>query len=188
MRALIRRLFIVVTVLWLAAMLVIYSDAGSGIIGLFAFVGGVIALGGAMIVQLLLRLLERRGAGPQWRVSRRTQLVAPIALAAAIAMVGLSGPRSPLFRLRFALSERALETRAKALVTTTFQSSAPEWIGWFRVGRINVHDGQVRFITTPCGVVDSCGVVYAPSGSPNRWMEDQFTSLHGAWWHVFEGF
>jgi hypothetical protein len=46
----------------------------------------------------------------------------------------------------------------------------------------------VRFITTPCGVVDACGVVYAPFGPPSRWMEDQFTSLHGAWWHVFEGF
>ena len=188
MRALIRRLYEVVTVLWLAAMFVIYSDAGSGIIGMFTFEGGVIALGGAMIVHLLLRLLARRGAGGEWRVSRRSQLVAPIALAAAIAMAALSGPRSPLFRLRFALSERAFETRARALVTTTFQSSTPEWIGLFRVQRLQVYEGQVRFITTPCGVLDSCGVVYAPSGSPSRWMEDQFTSLHGAWWHVFEGF
>ncbi len=184
----IRALFVLVTGIWLAAMAVIFSDAGSGVTGMFAFLGGAVTLSAAVIVQILLGVLRRRGAVSNSRFRGRWQLAAPVALAAATVMAAQSGPGGPLFRLRFALSEHAFETRARSLVETTFQSATPEWIGLFRVERIDAHERQVRFITTYCGVVDACGVVYAPSGSPSRWMEDQFTPLHGAWWHVFEGF
>ena len=184
----IRGLFIAGTIVWVAAMVLVYSDAGSGIAAMFGFMGGVAVLTVVVIVQLLLGVLRRRGTIADTRFRGRWQLVAPVALAVAMAMAVQAGPRGPLFKLRFALSEHALETRARALVASTFHSTTPEWIGLFRVLRITAQDNQVRFITTPCGVVDSCGVVYAPSGSPSRWMEDQFRPLHGAWWHVFEGF
>ena len=182
------RLFVLLTGLWLAVMLVIFSDAGSGIVGLFLFIGGVVALGGAVIVQVLQRRLARRGTVPPPRASGRWTLAAPIALTLALLMAASAGPHNPLFRLRFAMSQSAFEARARALGTAPFQSTQPEWIGWFRVERIVAGEGNVRFITTPCGVVDACGVVYAPSGFPKLWMEDRFTPLQGAWWHVFEGF
>jgi len=184
----IRGLFVGGIASWLAVIAVVYSDAGSGVFGMFVFLGGAVALTAAVIVQGLLSLLRRRGKISDARLRGRWQLAAPIGLAMALAMALQAGPRGPLFRLRFALSEHALEARARPLVAGSFQSTTPEWIGLFRVGRIDAHEGQVRFITTPCGVVDACGLVYAPSGSPSRWMEDEFTPLRGAWWHVFEGF
>lgn len=159
--------------LWLATTIVFYSDAGAGIVALF-----LCGAGGALLaLGVLLRLVFRRSG---W--------VALGMLLIGVAIAWWPPPSNPLFRVRFALSERALTERAVAALKASEETTESEWIGWFHVRRVTVFDGQVRFITTPCGVVDSCGVVYAPSRPPTRYMEDAFTPLQGAWWHVFEGF
>jgi len=61
-------------------------------------------------------------------------------------------------------------------------------VGFFFVQRTDIVEGQVRFITTSCVVIDSCGLVYSPLTEPRRWQEDVFTPLHGRWWHLMEGF
>ena len=164
----------VAAVLWLALTIFFFSDAGTSILGIYAVLGGGVVLAAVVVLRFLFR---------------RPCFLALVILVTALPIVFYPAPESPLFQFRFWLSRNAFDVRARALTGTTYQSLQPEWIGLFRVERITTHEnGQVRFITTPCGVVDSCGVVYAPSGTPSRYMEDQFTPLHGAWWHVFEGF
>jgi hypothetical protein len=96
-------------------------------------------------------------------------------------------PENPLFRARFSLSRPALTAKAKeALKAGTIADD--QYIGLFHVEFASVYDGQVRFLTAGCGLLDSCGVVYSPSGPPTMRGEDRFRHLDGPWWHVNEGF
>ena len=107
----------------------------------------------------------------------------------SLALGLVEAPRNPLFRIRFALSERALTREAQALLASgDRRETSSRRIGLFTIERLTVAEGQVRFITTSCGVVDSCGVVYAPTAPPVQWMEDRFAPLSNGWWHVYEGF
>ena len=180
------RILAILSIAWLLVVLVQNSDAGLGILGLFMLFYGGAALCTAWFIRLIVFALRRRRA-PDRRFPRQF-LVTPGALLLALTVGFLDAPRGPLFRMRFALSERALTSEAQALLAGSKQADPPRRVGLFNVERLTVHDGQVRFITTPCGVVDSCGLVYSPNKEPSRWQEDSFTYLTGAWWHVFEGF
>lgn len=179
------RILSVLAVAWLLLVLVQNSDAGVGIVGLFTMLYGGVAVGVVWIVRLVLFSRGRRGSDRQFS---RLFLVPPAALLLALTAGFLDAPRGALFRIRFALSEDALTREAQALLSRPGQPDGPRRLGLFAVQRLTVHDGQVRFITTACGVVDSCGVVYSPNREPARWQEDTFTHLSGPWWHVYEGF
>ena len=113
----------------------------------------------------------------------------PAYIATAVALGFTGGPRGPLFRARFSLSERALTREARRLLQSPPPVRiVPGRVGLFFVQRGDVVEGQVRFITTSCGMIDSCGLVYAPTSEPKRWQEDVFSPLGGRWWHLFEGF
>jgi hypothetical protein len=170
-------------------MLTIYSDSGVGILGVFMLLFGGVGLAACWIIRRVLFTVARRttavGAQGMWWAVLPACLVTIAVLA-----VGYEPPANALFQWRFDASERALTGEATAvLATATLQASArPRWIGFFSVKRIEAHDDQVRFITTDCGVVDACGLIYSPSGPPTAWMEDRFRHLRGSWWHVYEGF
>ena len=181
------RLLCGVTAVWLLAVLVYYSNAGVGIEGLFFFIFG----GAALIALLAIRLVLFVAATRRLGVPRRWApwFAAATCLGLAVITAACEGPRNPLFKLRFRASESALTAEARSLATDGRRSrTMPSRVGLFTVVRAQASDGQVRFITTPCGVVDSCGVVYVPTGSPQRWQEDRFSHLRGPWWHVYEGF
>ena len=174
--------------LWLLTLLVLASDAGVGIIGFFVLLyGGIgLAVGWAFFLGRSLRARRRdpeRVPVPTWR-----WYLVPAILAAAVTLSVVDGPNNPLFKLRFRLSQAALTREAQRLLAAPEGTPAPRRIGLFLVQRSNVVDGQVRFITTTCGVVDSCGVIYSPVADPKRWQEDRFTPLGNRWWHLFEGF
>ena len=181
------RMLAVAALVWLTVLVVQNSDAGIGIVGLFTWVFGAAAIAVVWMVRLVL-FFVLRGHRPDVRMSRWFA-VPPVVILCSLLIGLLDAPGGVLFRMRFAASEPALTREAEALISTGDRhDQSSRRIGLFTVARTSVFEGQVRFITTPCGVVDSCGVVYSPNGEPARMMEDRFTRLWNGWWHVFEGF
>ena len=172
--------------LWLVVLAVVGSDAGVNIVEFYAVQGvgtAIAVLWSARFVRLRRRALGDTST-PGW-----PWLIVPAYVAVAVTIFFLDGPRSPLFQARFRLSEAALTRAAEGLLAApAAEPGAPHRVGLFRVKRTEVVEGQVRFVTTSCGVVDACGLVYSPATDPTRVQEDVFTPLRGRWWHLFEGF
>lgn len=164
---------------WLALCAYVNSDTGVSLFGLFA------QLAGALVVAALVVLALSLGWRPRVGGALVPKVVAGLAVLVAVL---LPPPRSPFFHARFAASRAALRDVSRALLAGNGELSSPRWIGLYRVERAGVVDGQVRFITTACGLVDACGLVFAPSGPPAPWQEDVFTPLGDGWWRVHEGF
>lgn len=164
------------------------SNAGVDLLAVYftVFGGGVLAL--LTAIRIAFFIVARRHTAS--RVPIRWFVVwIFVCLAAGVIATVAEGPRNPLFRWRFRLSEHALTDYARAAAAAPNHSPAiPHRVGLFFPERIDIHDGQVRVITTPCGVVDACGIVYSPAGPPTPWQEDVFSHLSGPWWHLFEGF
>lgn len=173
-------------ILWLAALMFFGSDAGTNIIEvyLFAFAGAGLAAIWAVRYGVVMR------RHPTRQPKNWVPVVVVLGyIAVATFLVFIDAPHNPLFLARFRASERALTAEAQRLLAAGDES--PEGgrrVGLFRVERLTVFRGQVRFITTGCGVVDSCGFVYSPTTVPTRYQEDVFSPLHGRWWHLMEGF
>jgi hypothetical protein len=175
-----------VALVWFVVLLVQSSDAGVGLLAVYTWLFGGAAIAVAWVIRLILFRVRRSGTD---RRLSRWFAVPPVLILSSLAIGLVEAPRSPLFRIRFALSERALTREARALLASgDRRETSSRRIGLFTIERLTVAEGQVRFITTSCGVVDSCGMVYSPTAQPVRWMEDQFTPLSNGWWHVYEGF
>jgi hypothetical protein len=184
------RILSILSVLWLAVIVIASSDTGTGLPTFFGFVFGALGLGVSWAARFWAFLVARRLVAPSRPATPASWIVVPICVQAAIVLNFIGQPpHNPLFQLRFNLSEAALTRHAEALVAdASHQSLEPRRIGLFLVARVEARDRQVRFITTSCGVVDSCGLVYSPDAEPRRWQEDRFRHLRGPWWHVYEGF
>ncbi len=59
-------------------------------------------------------------------------------------------------------------------------------VGLFHVRGIEKYGEELRFLTSECGLVDTCGVIYAPTAPPSRRGEDSFQHLFGPWWHWYQ--
>jgi hypothetical protein len=196
------RILSLLAVLWLIAVLVASSDTGVHVVSLVLFLYSAVLFGVLWLVRVGALVATRRGLARPAARRMGWWTVVPLSLLTGFAFGSMSEllppARNPLLRLRFALSETALTHVAEALVSdrggTALAPSEREGlrsrrrIGLFVVRRVDVVDRQVRFITTSCGVVDACGIVYSPGAEPRRWQEDRFTHLQGSWWHVYEGF
>jgi len=167
---------------WFLAALVPLSDAGletSTFVILF-YTAAALSAG-----WVLCLITSRRGSNP------RSALLSLVALPAAVLLVYLlyatEAPRNPLFRLRFLASRSTLAATAEAALV-----APPADLGHralFSIDNIEVHDGQVRFITTGCGLVDQCGIVYSPTRRLQTHIyRDRLTSLGGPWYHVHQFF
>jgi hypothetical protein len=181
------RLLTIVGGSWLLVLAVLSSDAGVSIVGFVLLLFGAIAYGIAWLVHVLRIFARRTADSPP--LPRRLWIIGPGAIAAAFSLGLVDGPDRALFRARFRLSEPALTREAQRLLRAPAPVRVePGRIGLFYVQRGDVIEGQVRFITTSCGMIDSCGLVYAPATEPKRWQEDQVSPISGRWWHLFEGF
>jgi hypothetical protein len=109
--------------------------------------------------------------------------VVPGCIALGIAAASTNG----LLRARLYLSEAALVSAAPMLATDVGSGTGSNgrWVGLFQVRRFEQYGTELRFVTTGCGVVSSCGVVYSPSGEPPHRGEDVFVHLYGPWWHWY---
>jgi hypothetical protein len=108
-------------------------------------------------------VLTRR---PLNRLSILAWLVHPLA-ASSLLLLFLSSqsPDNPLFRLRFHLSQPALEDATRSALAHG-PLATPAWVGLFRVRRVHVSQSEVRFVSDGCGVIDECGLMYLTGPIP----------------------
>lgn len=168
----------IIAIGWLLALCVAHSQAGVNLIWL-----AVRVYGGAAILLSWLVLLATSPAVRGVRLSLR---LAPAAAVILAMLLAFNQPWNPLFRVRFELSRSRFAAAAEHCRKHSI--CEPSRIGLFPVERSYVTRDQVRFITTSCGLVDSCGVVYSPSAIPPQLSEDRYTSLGGGWYHIHESF
>jgi len=172
-------------VLWAAYLVVVGSDAGVPFFPALIVLGcGGAAVLLLWVLRMILHLVSTRHARERRRVRR---LVAePMVLLVCLAFV-LSGAA---FWVRFMLSRSSLNHYVAAFSNGTRGSSGPAvrvGLFWLRDTEV-LPQGAVRMITTECGVVDTCGVVYSPTGRPPVIGEDVYESLGGPWYHCYRRF
>jgi hypothetical protein len=167
---------------WLIAVAVASSDAGVAFpawMALFAF-GVMLAAGWLLWMAVGIARAGKHGTS---RVIRtiRAGLVIPVVISLAV----LLGATHVALEVRLYLSRDALLQAAPSLAQMSSRELwfSPRWVGLFRVREFSQFGGELRFLTSECGVVDTCGVVYSPSGPPPNRGEDSFRHLYGPWWH-----
>jgi hypothetical protein len=147
----------------------------------------LIALAGTIIVLAAVLV-----SGVNGLIGRRANFLFCTALlvlltAAVTIFVHAQSPSNPLFRIRFALSHSAFVNRAAMQAGhETMQSS--QWVGLFRVTRIERLDNEVRFITGMCGVVDQCGLVFRPVPPTKMYSKVRLRRLSDSWYHLYDVF
>ena len=109
--------------------------------------------------------------------------------AATLLLLFLSSqsPSNPLFRIRFHLSQPALEAAAR-VARSDKTLATPTWLGLFPVHRVDVYPAEVRFMSDGCGVVDECGLVYVPGPTPKGRSKTRIKHLAGPWYHLYAVF
>ena len=163
---------------WLLATFVALSQAGVNLILLIVTVYG----GAAMLVCWLV-LLSTSAAVRGVRLSLRLAPAGAVILAAMMLFFGQAP--NPLFRARFELSRSRFAAAAEDCRKQSV--CEPSRVGLFPVMRSYVSQDQVLFITASFGLIDSCGVVYAPSAPPQS-SENRYTPLGGGWYHIHQSF
>jgi hypothetical protein len=136
------------------------------------------------VISLALALTRR----PVNRLSILAWLAYPFA-AAALVLLFLSSqsPSNPLFRLRFHLSQPALEAAART-ARSDKTLATPAWLGLFPVHRVDVYPAEVRFMSDGCGVIDECGLAYIPGPVPTGRSKTRVKHLAGPWYHLYAVF
>jgi hypothetical protein len=161
---------------WLAIVAVAHSDAGVAFNLWMMLVLAMCALTGWWLVRTVLSLLMSRVEPESWR----SRLWVPVAVALGVLLAATDAP----LRLRLSLSDGALRAGGPALSgwhPRSFGDSRR--VGLFFVREYSEFGREMRFLTSSCGLVDQCGVVYSPDGRPPNRGEDSFTHLYGSWWH-----
>lgn len=149
---------------WLVVVAAAYTDAGVAFPLFMVLVTALIALGGWWLARTGLSLVFARDVKESWR----SRLFLPAALVCGVLLASSDLP----LMLRLRLSETSLKSGGTGL---------------FRVREFQRFDkGELRFLTSSCGLVDQCGVVYSPAGKPPNRGEDSFTHLYGSWWHWYQ--
>jgi hypothetical protein len=161
---------------WLVGMAAATSDIGRGIRPfLVAVYSGAAILAAWVAVAIILR--KRIRSPWAW-------VVAPLSLALGLLLSQVGYSSNPVFRLRF-LASRGNLARVAEAVFVADPAMAPHRIGLFWVDRIEVAPGQARFLS-PCGLLDTCGLVYSPVGRPQPLPGEVLRPLGGPWYHVLQ--
>jgi hypothetical protein len=172
---------VALTTAWFLSALVALSNAG---LDMGAYVIHFYAALALSVGWTFCLITSRRGSHP---LSARLSLVAlPAAVVVVYLLSTIAPPRNPLFRFRFLASRPTLAATAQAALVSP--PANLKHLALFGIDHLEVYDGQVRFITTSCGLVDRCGIVYSPTPRPTYIHRDHFTSLGGPWYHVHQRF
>ena len=178
-----RQVLFGVSAVWLLFLLAPLSSTGMG------FLFYVITLAITMLLALIAALSITLTPDPITRVRMAALLVYPLAaMALSVLFLTSQSPVNPLFRLRFQLSQTALEQAASAALASQPQTT-PTWVGLFPVRRIDVNPGgEVRFISEGCGIIDECGLLYTPGAVPTGRSKTKARALGGPWYHLYAVF
>jgi hypothetical protein len=141
--------------------------------------GGLLAILGGWLLAMTIAVLVTRPPDNRGDAIRRwLRLPWPIVL--TFVLLWLAVP----LRARLFLSGPALQQSAaylSQLPPSRFQERPP-LVGLFRVRAFAQFDGELRFLTSSCGLVDHCGLVFS-HGRPRNRGEDTFEHIYGEWWH-----
>jgi len=176
-----RQGLIILSVCWLLFLLAPLSSTG------LAFPFFLVTLGGTVGLALVASLSITLTPDPITRPRVLALLVYPLAaLALSTLFLTSQTPVNPLFRLRFQLSQPALEAAASAALS---QQPVPAgWVGLFPVRRIDVNGSEVRFISEGCGIIDECGLLYTSGSIPTGRSKTKAKPLGGPWYHLYAVF
>jgi hypothetical protein len=175
------RLETAATALWLTAVVVTTSDTGIPFPVFMVLFGVLVLLAIWWFARGVILLTAWKGSQPGlWLAWLR----GPVMVAAGILLASTPW----LLAVRLSMSSSSLLREAPALSAIsaeTLRQSGP-WVGLFRVREFAQFGPERRFITNECGLVDTCGLVYSPGGTPSHRGEDSFTHLYGPWWHLYQ--
>lgn len=176
-----RRVALVVSGGWLIFLLGPLSGTGLGFGSFLPLFAITIVLGAVSLTFVLLGSRPRRWAMVVW-------LAYPVAVAALLVLFIFSQSTfNPLFRLRFYASRGELESVAR-LAVATGSPIAPRRVGLFRVQRVDVVGSMVWLVSGGCGVVDECGLLYAPGAAPGPRAKMRLQHIEGPWYHLYAVF
>ena len=170
------RLLLALTLVWLVVFVIEFSDAGVPFPIWFSMSGTFVILVVAWIVRVVLATLRRTPQGRIVRSQRRYFISIPAILVIAMAV----GGSSALLATRVYLSSDAL------IQARTLDGPDDRWIGLFHVRESWRFDSEIRFLTSECGLLDNCGIVFSPGAPPKSRGEDSFRHLYGPWWHWYQ--
>jgi hypothetical protein len=174
----------VLAIAWLVVVAAAESDAGVPFSRWMVLAGiGVVLLGWWVLRFMVAGVVGSRNPGILFAHAVAWAVI-PVAIAAAVVV----GNTFALLRARVWLSSHALMRGAADLegIPVDDLRVRSQRVGLFWVSEFRRVDSELRFITTECGLVDTCGLVYSPTGSPVHHGEDSFEHLYGAWWHLYQ--
>jgi hypothetical protein len=176
----VRRFLRGAAIVWSVVALVAHSDTGVAFPLWMLLEGTCLVLFVVWLVALMIAFGDRRRA-PQAPGALRAWLGVPLPVVAAFVAIWLALP----LKTRLFLSGPALVQSGAFLnqVPAADFQNRPPWVGLFRIRGFSQFGSELRFLTSDCGLVDSCGLVYSPGGPPPNRGEDTFDHLYAEWWH-----
>jgi hypothetical protein len=168
-------------IVWSIVALVAHSDTGVAfpLWVLLAGTGAVVLIAWAIGVIVVIAL--RSSSNQRFADALRSWFAIPVPIAVTLLLIWLSIP----LKARLFFSGPALR-QSPAYLTQLPPNrirQQPPWIGLFRVREFTQFGSELRFLTSDCGLVDNCGLVYSPNGRPPNRGEDSFEHIYAEWWH-----
>jgi hypothetical protein len=176
-----RRGLSIVSTCWLLFLLEPLSSTGLAFPFFLITFGLTVVFG---IVSLALGLTRR----PVSRLSILAWVVYPVAASSLVFLfLSSQSAANPFFRLRFHLSQPALED-AILIAPPRKPLTTPTWVGLFPVRRIDVNESEIQLISDGCGVIDECGLLYRVGPIPGGRYKTRVKHLVGPWYHLYSVF
>jgi hypothetical protein len=168
-------------IVWSVVAIVAYSDTGVAfpLSMMLAGTGAVILL--AWLIGLIVITALRSASDGRLADTLRSWFAIPVPIVVTMLLIWLSLP----MKARVFFSGPALRQSPTYLTQLPNNRirQRPPWIGLFRVREFTQFGSELRFLTSDCGVVDNCGLVYSPGGRPPNRGEDSFEHIYAEWWH-----
>jgi hypothetical protein len=168
---------------WSLAVLVLHSNAGVAFPAWMLLFGtGLILLawcaGGTLVAVVSAWRRDEDGAVA---ASLRAWLPSLAWIAGSVAAVASWLPL--MVRLFFGGPALTYSAAWLEQLTAEHLEAARPRVGSFPVREFARYGSELRFLTSECGLVDRCGLVFSPGGRPPNRGEDSFVPLYGFWWH-----
>jgi hypothetical protein len=148
-----------------------------------SYFGAAFLCGTAYLAHLFWTLTTKRKHGDRPPLLSGPMAVWLIEPSIFLLVLTCSATELPL-RVRFSLNESALTAYARSIPTNTAPgSSTPTTVGSFNVRWSDKRsNGAVHLMLGPCGLLNACGFVYSPNGSPKPTGEDSYRPFRPNWY------
>ena len=167
-------------IVWCVVAIVAHSDTGVPMLLWMALTGSAFLILSAWLLGIILTIALRPTSDDPLSAQLRPWLAIPLPIAATLLVIWLAIPLT----VRLFFSGPALRQSGAYLthLPPNRSGQGPPWIGLFRVREFTQFGDELRFVTTGCGLVSFCGLVFSPGGRPPNRGEDTFVHLYAEWW------